>query len=249
MGPKSRTFVGDLCLEDMGIVVERVHDLPPMARADTTDVPSRDGTVLTDLTYEPRTITLECRVFRDKWREFERVIDELSAHLVTGGNVPLCTRNHPDEWYDAYLLSIEEGERGYGGSGIGQLTLTFVASDPWRRSASKTVTIPSGGETTFAVNGTIPAEVSVLAENAVRNSTTGLWGLRFDDGDKLQVPVASDAQRVIEIDCSKRTALVSGITAIVTLDSDWPNLTAGVHKVSMEEGTGVATLTWVERSV
>ena len=248
MGPTSRTFVGDLCLEDMGIVVERIHDMPPIARVETTDVAGRDGTVLNGLTYEPRTITLECRVFRDRWHEFDRIVDELAGHLMTGEEVYLSTRNHPGEHYMAYLESITEGDREYGGSGIGYLELSFVASDPWRTGVSREVTVPSGGSVTFHVGGTKPASVLLSSDAATRNQASLVWGVRFDENDFLHVATGSGSSVSVSIDSRTRRVSVSGATSMVTLDSDWPELAPGTHVARMDEGTGAATLAWTERS-
>ena len=87
LGPQSRTVCGDLVLEDLGIVVERVHDDPPTARAETQDIPGRSGTLLREITYEPRTITLECRAFEKTWDGFELLRDKLVTHLMTGEEI------------------------------------------------------------------------------------------------------------------------------------------------------------------
>ena len=246
MGPQSRTLVGDLCLEDMGIVVERVHDDPPEARPNTIDVPGRDGEVLRELTYGPRDITLECRVFAPKWSDFDRVIDEISAALMDGQEHLLSVRTHPGEHYMAYLSSVMQDER-IGGTGIGYLELAFVASDPWRYGREGSVTVPSGGAATFLVGGTAPAKVSVRTSYAVRSSGSSVWGVRFDEGDFMHVALPSISSRRVEIDADDRTVKVANATDMITLDASWPKLEPGTHVARMDQGTGAATLTWIER--
>ena len=252
MGPQSRTLVGDLCLEDMGIVVERVHDDPPEARPNTIDVPGRDGEVLRELTYGPRDITLECRVFAPKWSDFDRVIDEISAALMDGQEHLLSVRTHPGEHYMAYLSSVMQDER-IGGTGIGYLELAFVASDPWRYGREGSVTVPSGGAATFLVGGTAPAKVSVRTSYAVRSSGSSVWGVRFDEGDFMHVATGSSSYRRVVINGETRSVSVAGITSMLTLDSDWVTLAPGRHTVRMDEGTlysgGTCTVRWQERSV
>lgn len=247
-GPASKTIVGDLCLEDMGIVVERVHDDPPSARPETVDVPGLDGHAVRAVGYEPRSITLECRVFGERWRDFDRVIDEIAAHAMNHGTVELSVRTHPGETYDAYLTSITQGDR-VGGTGIGYMELAFTAPDPYRRGRKQVVTVPSGGSVQFNVGGTAPAQVNIRSAVAVRSSGSTVWGIRFDEGEFVHIPTGSSSSRVVAVDCEKRTATVGSATAMLTLDSDWPELAPGRHVARMDEGTGMATLTWVERSI
>lgn len=246
--PLSKTVCGDLVLEDMNIVVERVHDDPPTARAETLDIAGRDGTLLREITYESRTITLECRAFEKTWEDFETLRDVLVTYLMTHGEMKLIVRTHPDEYYIAYLQSITEGDR-IGGTGIGYLELTFVASDPWRYGAERSVTVPSGGSATFLVNGNLPATASVTASAAVRSSGSTVWGVRFDEQDFVHIATGSSSSRAVEIDGASRSAKVAGAVSMITLDSNWPVLSPGAHTVRMDEGTGAATLKWQERSL
>ena len=248
-GPASRTIVGDLCLEDYGIVVERVHDDPPSTRAETVDVPGRDGTVLRAITYDARQITLECRVFDERWQDFERTLDHLAYHGMNHGLLELSVRTHPGEYYSAYLDGISQGDR-IGGTGIGYVEMTFVAPDPYRHGDLQTVTVPSNGSTTeFHVGGTAPAQVSVSASSAYRNSSSLVWGLRFDEGEYMHVATGSSSARSVAINCVDRSVVVGNGTAMLTLDSDWPALWPGTHEVRIDEGSGAATLMWRDRSI
>jgi len=248
MGPNSKTVCGDLVLEDLGIVVERVHDDPPAARATTEDVPGRHGTVLREVTYEPRNIMLECRLFEKTWDEFETLRDTLVSHLMTGEELKLVLRTHPNEYYMAYLESITEGDR-IGGTGIGYLEIAFVASDPRRYGDVRSVTIPSGGSATFFVNGNQTAPARIEASAAVRSSGSTVWGVRFDEVDFAHMKTGSASARAVVIDGMTRSCTLAGATSMITLDSNWPTLTPGKHVARMDEGTGAATLTWQERSI
>lgn len=248
IGPQSKTICGDIVLEDYGIVVERVHDDPPATRAETMDIPGMDGTMLREITYEPRTITLECRLFEKRWEDFETLRDTLVSKLMTYEEMKLVLRTHPREYYMAYLNSMTEGDR-IGGTGIGYLELEFVASDPCRYGEVRTATVPSGGSVEVLVYGNRPATASVSAAAAVRSSGSTVWGIRFDEGDFVHIATGSSSARVVEIDGETRSAKVAGATSMITLDSNWPVLKPGKHTVRMDEGTGAATLTWQERSL
>lgn len=248
MEPLFKTVCGDIVLEDLDIVVERVHDDPPAARVETQDVPGRDGTVLREITYEPRTIVLECRVFGKRWKDFESIRDILVTELMTHEEEQLVVRTHPDEYYMAHLNSITEGDR-IGGTGIGYLELEFSASDPWRYGDTRSVTVPSGGSVEFSVRGNLPATVSINAAAAVRNGSSSIWGVRFDEVDFAHIATGSDSARKVEIDGTTRTAKVSDAVSLITLDSNWPTLSPGRHTARMDQGTGDAVLTWQERSL
>ena len=248
MKPQSRTICGDLVLEELGIVVERVHDDPPSARAETEDVPGRNGTLLREITYEPREIMLECRTFEKTWDDFERLRDKLVTHLMVGEEIRLVLRTHPGEHYMAHLTSITEGDR-IGGTGIGYLELSFQANDPCRYGEVRSITVPSGGSATFRVDGNIPAIASITASAAVRSSGSTVWGVRFDEGDFVHIATGSSSARKVEINGATRSAKVAGAVSMITLDSNWPSLAPGNHTVRMDEGTGAATLTWQERSL
>lgn len=247
-GPASRTLLGDVCLEDLGIVVEYVHDDPPAARPETTDVPGMDGTALRAIGYESRSISLECRVFRDRWHEFDRLVDELAASLLNGELIDVTLRTHPGETYRAYVESIESGDR-IGGRGIGYLDIHLNAPDPYRYGKVRSVTVPSGGSVTFLVGGTRPTPVSLEASAAVRSSGSTVWGVRFDENEFMHLATGSASARVVKIDSSTRAVTVGNGTAMLTLDSDWAVLSPGRHTARMDEGTGAATLTWRERTI
>lgn len=247
IGPQSRTIVGKLCLEDMGIVVERVHDDPPANRPEASDVPGRHGQVLRGLTLEPRTITLECRAFRKRWEDFERLKDEL-APLLVEEELFVSVRTHPGEHYLAHLDSITEGDR-IGGTGIGYLELAFTADDPIRYGARKTAAIASAGSTTVLVGGNMPAIVSLSSDAAVRGGNSTVWGIRADEADFMHVATGADTAKAVVIDGITRSVTVAGETKMLTLDSNWLTLKPGGHAVRMDEGTGAATLSWQERSV
>lgn len=246
MGPDSRTVIGSMCLEDMGIVVERVHDVLPEVRAETTDVPGRHGSVLSGTTLAPREIMLECRAFRDSWQDFEVLKDELSAVLHQGGPFALYLRNHPDEYYIARFVSMSEGDR-IGGTGIGYLELNFMADDPLRYGPMKSLAVTTSS-VTFYVEGSTPAAISIASDTAVRSPASEVWGVRFDDQDFVHIGIPVSTASSVSIDCESRTASVNNATAMVTLDSDWPILKPGVHTARIDQGSGSATVTWQERS-
>lgn len=238
---------GDYCFEDRDIIVERIHDDPPPLKIDSFERVGGDGSVLRSSYLGERTITLECRAYRTRWREFDRVKDEMCQLLLKGEQV-LSLRNHFGEYYLASLTAFAEDDR-IGGTGIGQFTLTFTAYDPVRFGATQRATIPSGGSVNIDVSGSYPATISVNAPTASRDSSSKLWGLRFDSGDHIYTEIPTSGATSVRMDGYNRQVHVAGNPAIVTLDSNWPTLAAGRHVVEMAMGTGQATIEWQERNV
>lgn len=237
---------GDYCFEDNDIIVEYIHDDLPEVREDLVERAGGDGSFLRSLHLGPRTIELECRAFRDRWESFDQLKDELAAVLLCGRERELSLRNHFGEYYMAHFTSFSEGDRE-GGRGIGAFTLTFVASDPVRYGRVREAEIPSGGSVGIDVTGTYPTNVSIRCESATGDDGSGVWGVRFDEGDfcHVEMPTSSGSVR---IDCADRSVRVNGSVSMVTLDSNWPTLAPGSHAVRMDLGTGQgAVVRWQER--
>jgi len=239
---------GDYCFEERDIIVERIHDDLPELKADVFDRVGGDGSVLRSAHLGERKIVLECRAYRTRWREFDKVKDEMAQLLMLDGEHVLSLRNHFGEYYLARLVAFSEDDR-IGGTGIGQFTLTFTAYDPIRFGSKQIATVPSGGSVDIDVSGSYPTTFTVNTNVATRDSTTQLWGLRFDDGDFLYVKIPTNGTTPVSMDSYTRQVSVANQPSIVTLESNWPFLKAGTHTVSMAMGTGPATIEWQERNV
>ena len=110
-----------------------------------------------------------------------------------------------------------------------------------------TVAIPSEGSKTFTVHGTYPTKPKITA-NAVRDTSSLVWGLCLDNGDFLHVATGSSTARQIVLDCEDRTLTIAGSAALPTLDSNWFELTPGQHTIAFDNGRGTNTIvTYQER--
>ena len=166
--------------------------------------------------------------------------------LYTRDERELALRSHFGEHYMAHLSGMVEGDRE-GGVGIGAITLTFTASDPIRFGSVHEVTVPSGGTVEIDIAGTYPASMSLETQTATRSLSSGVWGIRFDEGHPLHVKLPTGQQSAVSIDCRDASVAINGVTGMITLDSHWPELTPGSHVVRMDQGTGNATMRWQER--
>lgn len=148
---------------------------------------------------------------------------------------------------DRYYMAVPEGRidlKRFYAAESGMLSFTVV--EPAAYGDEHSVTVPSGGSVIFNVDGTYRA-APVITANAVRSSSSLVWGLRLDEGDYLHIATGSASARAIVADCGERTMSVNGSVAIPTLDSDWLELEPGVHTLRMDNGTGAATVTWRDR--
>lgn len=128
------------------------------------------------------------------------------------------------------------------------IVVAFEQVEPCLFGASRSASLASASSASLTVGGTHPTRPTITAAAAIRDSTTGLWGVSFDnDAYVLRVPLPTALQTAVSIDCDSRAVLVDGEVSNITLESDWPELAAGTHTVAMDLGTGAASLAWVER--
>lgn len=149
-----------------------------------------------------------------------------------------------------YYMAIPQGEiplQEFVRSGRLDVTMTCDSAAMYGRQMG--VTVPSGGSVTFNVGGNDATRPRIKASAAVRDGSSGVWGVRLDGADVIKVPLASSSSRAIEIDCESRTCKVAGVTALPTLDSDWMELGVGRHTLTNHLGSGQCVVTWDERWV
>ena len=220
-------------------------DIPaiPATTPNTRNAPSLDGAALVGNPMNPFVITVKARLATDRTdpRDIQRKLAEVVAGMRTDGPRKLSLTE------GLYRMAVLHDEtpiefRTYSGT----VELKFLCTDPIAYGDERTVTVPSGGSATFTVEGTYPAKPKITA-NAVRNSTSLVWGLKLDDGDYIHVATGSASARSVALDCKERTCVVNGTATLATLDSDWLELAPGKHTLAMDNGTGAATVTFSER--
>lgn len=235
------TYFDGISFESYGIVVERVHDPIPDMREDLQDRVGHHGSYLNSLTMSPRTITLECRYFGKRWQDFDDMMDELAAWLITDDDRHMVLRTNPNQYYLAHFVSYEEGDRE-GGKGIGGFTLTFTAPDPLRYGEGRVSIVHGGGSyTTFEIGGTDAADM-IIAVNNVSELTITFTPPQANRTMSLFVP---KARGDIKVDCVNHVVRGSSEVYGVTLDSEWPSFVPGKWGVKLNNGT--ATMMWTQR--
>lgn len=234
-------------LNDYFSITDLSRPLPP-SRLDVLDVPGRHGSVVRGRTMGPRTISLRLWAhMRDHSAMYEDMA--LLASWLYGSTNEL-TLTLSDE-NGRIRKVVPDGDLPYDEyMERGNVLLTLTQPDPvCDIGAARTASLSSGGTQSITIGGTHPAKLSISASAAKRNATAHVWSITFDSGDHVRVPLADGNGHAVVIDCGERSASVDGANAMVTLDSDWPELWPGTHTIDMDLGTGAATLTWQERSV
>lgn len=213
------------------------------AQPDTRDVSGRNGAAFVGMKYGVSTVSFSLAVLGDA--ESRRVaLSTLGEWLMVDEPKPLYLPDTPDRYYLAVPNGVLDMTRGIGG----ELTkVTFTLTDPVAYGDSKTIALASGGTVTINVNGTAPTYLDVSSTAAVRDGSALVWGVRVDDLDFVHVATGSSSARSVVIDGTNRVCKVQGALTMPTLDSDWLMLEPGTHEITMDYGTGAATLDWVER--
>lgn len=213
------------------------------AQPDTRDVSGRNGTAFIGMTYGVSTVTFTIAAIGNA--EARRVaFSMLGEWLMVDEPKPLYLPDTPDRYYLAVPNGALDLTRGIGGE---IAKVSFILTDPVAYGESQTATLPSGGSVSINVNGTAPTYLDIVADSAVRNGTSLVWGVQVDSVDFVHVATGSSSGRKVEIYSQERICKLSNALILPTLDSDWLKLEPGTHTVAMDYGTGAAALSWVER--
>lgn len=217
----------------------------PRMRIETEQVPGRAGDLITSMVADTLTITAHCTLKRRYFSQWERVRMELAKVFCVGEPKVLQLPDEP-ELHRYATASLTSGVSMPLEPPV-TFDIEFVCHDPLAYRDEHNVNVPSGGSATFEVGGTVPARMCIAAQSATRDSSTLLWGLRFDEGDYTRVKLTTTAAQSVSIDCLSRTVLVAGATSMITKDSHWVELAPGVHTARMDQGSGACVVSWIER--
>ena len=220
----------------------------PQSRVTCEDVPGMRGTRVKERTMGTRSVTLTLSSTSPS-RDHGRMLDDMSmltTWLFESDELNLSISDEGGRVRKVVLdgdIDFDEYEE------TGSVTIKLLQPDPLCIIGKpQTTKVPSGGSAKFNIAHAFPI-ISISASSAVRDGTTELWGVRFDDGDYLHVELPTSNQSSVAIDCERRSVLVNGAVSMVTIGSDWPILAPGEHVVEMDKGSGAAELTWQERCI
>lgn len=210
------------------------------------DTRNRNGAIVLGRTWDTSTVTCTVEVIGSAM-ERRNAISTLGMWLDVSEPKKLVLPDTPDRYY----LAIPDGDfqltRGYGGE-LGQLTFTLV--DPIAYGRTRSISVPSGGQTSFIVGGTAKAYPYIESQSVTPNSSK-IYGLRLDEGEYFHIQSTSTAAFNLAADFEQRTSTVNNALTLPTLDSDWftlsPDSDDTVHTLRNDVGSGAITVKYQER--
>lgn len=213
------------------------------AKSDIREISGRNGAAFVGMTYGVATVEFTITALGDAPTR-RAAFSTLGQWLMVDEPKALYLPDTPDRYY----LAVPDGSLDLTRAIKGEYAqLTFSLVDPVAYGTSKTASLSSGGSASITVNGTAPTYLNVVANSATRNSSSLVWGVRVDGVDFVHVETGSSSSRKVEIYSQDRICKLANALVLPTLDSNWLVLEPGSHTVTMDNGTGAATLSWVER--
>ena len=238
---ESVTFNG-IVLSDL-YTVAGVHR-PMTGRTNSTqEISGYDGVRVTGSYIPSGTVTIYILIKDMSVTERREEMRRLTRLLHTDEPKKLSFGTDNGLYYRAILDGMVDPNEHVRASFI---QIDFLVEQCILYGETKSVTVPSGGSVQFDVDGSYKAFLKISGTvNGAGDKL--LWGLRLDEGDFVRVSTGSSSGRAVTIDCEDRTATVAGETAMITLDSDWLELSGGKHLLRNDIGSGACTVTWQER--
>ena len=233
---------GDVMLTELWSVTDIVRPIAPKT-VNTESPTGSDGVVLMGVQYGSYEISLTVWAHVPYMEQAPEI-----AHIAH----VFDARKPQQLWFsdelDRYRMAIPQGSpevtRYIDAVSV---KVSLLVPEPAMYGHHASVTVPSGSSVEFKVGGTYPTQPKIVAGSAVRSPSSLVWGVRLDQGDVLKVPLAFSTARRIEIDCKERECRIANAPALPTLDSDWFNLTPGLHTLTNHQGSGACTIEWDER--
>lgn len=206
------------------------------------DVAGMDGAHFGNTNLEPRTFTMTMTLYGTPIVR-ARALENITGWLYNNGQPgQLAFEDRPDIYWNA-VAAITDIERYVDGL---QVEITFTCADPV--AYGQLIDNVPIGEQFIDLAGNYPAKPVIRCSNAT-NGDGNVWGVRLDDQDFVHVALPTADSDVV-IDCQERTVTVNGVTALLTLDSDWLSISPGIsnpHTFTLDEGAGDATIEWRQR--
>lgn len=213
------------------------------AKPDLREVSGRDGAAFVGTTYGTSTVAFTIAA-QGTAADRRAAFSTLGKWLDVDEPKRLVLPDTPDRFYLAVPNAPLKLERAIGAE---TAKVTFELTDPIAYGTYRSDSLASGGSKSITVGGTARTWLRIVANSAVRDSTSLVWGVKVDDADFVHVATSNASARKVEIDSQNRVCKVANALALPTLDSTWLELAPGSHTVAMDNGTGAAALYWYER--
>lgn len=215
----------------------------PMRTALLQEVPGRDGSVFQRADYGPLEIVMTLNTVGGTKAQRREAMHNLTALLNVTEPKPLRFTDDPEGLYYLAIPSENAARKQYFTAE--SMTVKFVVPDPVMYGASQTETMTSGTKA-IEVDGTYPAAPVISSTNAVRDSTSHVWGVAMEDGSYIHVSLPDGNAHSVEINTLTRVTKVDGVVTLPTLQSNWIRFEPGSHTLT-RVGTGTVNIAYVER--
>lgn len=128
------------------------------------------------------------------------------------------------------------------------VNVSFLVAKPWMYGARRAASVPSSGSAPITFGGTDKVEPLIAANQAVRETSSRMWGICIGQSDKLRVELPDSLPHDIVLDCAKRICTVDGEVTIPVIYDDWYKLAPGTYPVRCCLGRQDSiTVSWQER--
>lgn len=237
----SITYNG-LVLTDLFTVEYHVERQLASWEPQLVDVPGRDGAIVGGSRAAATTVSMSLYAVGGTREQRQASMRTLAAALAVREPKQLVLSDEGGLWRMAMPTDEVPMSAFLNADSV---QVAFVCPDPWLYGETRTATVPSGGSATIDVGGTAPTWPTITA--SATGGSQGTWILTTETGSGIYAAIASGATRSLSADCAKRVVTVNQTNVMLPPSYDWPELTPGEHTLTMTQGTGAATVTWVER--
>ena len=237
------TFDGHL-LNDVVAVEDVRRPLWAGQRVEAVEVPGADGCLVRAASFAAPTVEVDVRCIRRTKADMREALSTVASWLAARGPRRFEQSDRAGLWDWAVPTGTPSVDEFLGTGGA---TVSFLLTECASHGLAMRADAAAGKPAQAMVGGTYRTAPLLTCSAAVRDASTGLWGVRLDGGDFVRVALADGSPHRVEVDCSARTCKVDGANAVPTLDSDWLALEPGAHELAVELGDGGCSVTWDER--
>ena len=206
----------------------------PYVQSEFEHVPGSDGYVLKSADIVPSPIEFALVMTAKGERERRMALRRVAPLLTMREAVDVAFSSDDGLYYKAVpngSMELSEFVKS------GRMDVVMQPLDAAMYGKQMTFSIYSSTATSFFVSCSHPVSPIITATTVRGDNSSGLFGIRLDDGDFMHVEVSKNADHDIVFDCANRTVTVDGYTSMITLDSDWLEFAPGEHSITRDVGS------------
>ena len=218
------------------IVTDVTRQILAKRRIAQTQVPGRDGVLVSSVGLEPLEITVKGGITRRLREEVAEARRELSTALRSKRPARLVLPDDPE----TFLMAIYEGGAQPSRlSHVPDVELTFLCPDPVAHGRRRAVVV--SGESKVNAGGNHPSRPRVT----VKPPAGAEWSItNVDTGEFVRVRASFDGSQTVVVDMDDERCTINGADAAVDVSSDFFPLDGAT---TLRVSGGEAELEWDER--